>query len=225
MISIIVPVYGDPKYLTALLEVLDTTGCELVLVDNGTGYVAPELADIVVVNEQNQGFARGCNQGAEVATGDVLVFLNVDTEPEPGWLPPLVAPLTDYTVGTTGCRLVYADGRVQHAGIEFFAHKKDVAARNILDDLPTRDVEGVTGACLAIRAETFTEIGGFDEGYWNGYDDVDLCLTVRAAGYRIRYVAESTVIHHESVSGEERWSKVNENVARLQKWRGHPILG
>lgn len=225
--SIIIPVYGDQEYLTACLIALVEAGTpphELVLVDNGTGYVAPELGDLAVINEQNQGFAKGCNQGAGVATGDVLVFLNVDTEPHPGWLPPLVAPLGDPTVGATGARLLYPNGDVQHAGIEFFTHKRDVAARNVLEDLPSRDVEGVTGACLAIRADVFAEIDGFDEGYWNGYDDVDLCLKVRAAGYRIRYVAESTVTHLESVTGPERWSKVNENVARLQKWRGHAVL-
>lgn len=227
MISIIIPVYGDPALLTACLVAIveaDTPPHELVLVDNGTGSVPPDAADVVVTNEQNQGFARGCNQGAYAAHGQVFVFLNVDTEPQPGWLPPLVAPLQDSTIGASGARLIYPTGEVQHAGIEFFRHKRDVAARNLKDDLPSRDVEGVTGACLAIRSDVFREIGGFDEGYWNGYDDVDLCLGVRAAGYRIRYVAESTVIHHESVTGDERWAKVNENVARLQKWKGHPLV-
>lgn len=226
--SIIIPVYGPEELLTACLDAIwahtpgDDDEGELVLVDNGTGYRCP--ARVVVRNDTNLGFAHACNQGAEAAHGDVLVFLNVDTEPQPGWLPPLVAPLADPTVGATGSRLVYPSGEVQHAGIEFFRHKKDLAARNVLEDLPSRDVEGVTGACFAIRAEVFNEIGWFDEGYWNGYDDVDLSLMVRAAGYRIRYVHESTVVHHESVTGPERWSKVNENCARLQKWKGHPLV-
>lgn len=225
--SIIIPVYGDPTLLKACLIAIveaDTPPHELVLVDNGTGIVSPELAAVVWVNEENQGFAKGCNQGAAAASGDVLVFLNVDTEPQPGWLPPLVAPLADPTVGATGARLLYPNGDVQHAGIEFFRHKRDIAARNVKDDLPSRDVEGVTGACLAIRKDVFTEIAGFDEGYWNGYDDVDLCLKIRAAGYRIRYAAESNVVHHESATGPERWSKVNENVARLQKWKGNALV-
>jgi GT2 family glycosyltransferase len=225
--SIIIPVYGDPALLTACMVAIveaDTPPHELVLVDNGTGVVLPEAADMVVINEQNQGFAKACNQGAEAASGDVLVFLNVDTEPQPGWLPPLVAPLTDPVVGATGARLIYPNGAVQHAGIELFRHKRDLAARNIKDDLPSRDVEGVTGACLAVRADVFAKVGGFDESYWNGYDDVDLCLKIRVVGFRIEYVAESTVVHHESATGPERWSKVNENVARLQKWKGNALV-
>ncbi|HSX22709.1 MAG TPA: glycosyltransferase family 2 protein [Gaiellaceae bacterium] len=231
-VSIIIPVYGELKYLDACLGALEaatTIPYELILVNNSTHDVHPAEtgANVVITNRFNRGFARACNQGAVLADidSDVLLFLNVDTEPAAGWLEPLIAPLEDPFIGATGARLVYPDGLVQHAGIEMFMYKKrELAARNIKSDEPTRDVQGVTGACIAVRRDVFEQLDGFNEDYWNGYDDVDLCLRIRAAGLRIRYVAESTVMHHESVTApEERGSKVKENVELLQWWKQHPV--
>ncbi len=232
MVSIIVPVFNRCDLTAAAIAAVRTNTeadtYEIILVDNGstddTALLYPTVEKRIVL-DKNLGFARACNLGAGVAGDDVLVFLNNDTEVHADWLPPLVAPLTDPTVGMTGARLLYPDGHIQHAGISFRMKNGELEAWNIRTELPTRDVEGVTGACLAMRAETFDEVAGFDVSYFNGYDDVDLCLKVRAAGYRIRYVAESTVTHLESASGPERWVACADNVARLQqKWRGHPVL-
>ncbi len=224
--SIIIPVYGPEDLLTACLAAVweNTQGeYELVLVDNGTGYSLQ--GDIVLRNRKNLGYARACNQGAEAANGNVLVFLNVDTEVQPGWLPPLIAPLDNYEVGMTGARCHYPNGNIQHSGIAFRMVNGELEARNLHDELPSREVEGTTGACCAIRKRTFRALGGFDEGFDNGYDDVDLCLQVRAADYTIRYVQEARVLHHESATGKERGRSVKENVARLQqKWLGHPVV-
>ncbi len=229
--SIIVPVYNRCDLTAAAIAKVrantESGTYELVMVDNGstddTALLYPTV-DKKLSLEKNTGFARGCNLGAGVASGDVLVFLNNDTEVHAGWLPPLVAALAMPGVGMAGARLIYPDGHIQHAGISFRMKNGELEAWNIKTELPSRNVEGVTGACLAMTAEVFAEVGGFDVGYFNGYDDVDLCLKVRAAGYRIRYVAESTVMHHESASGPERWIAVADNVARLQKWIGHPVL-
>jgi GT2 family glycosyltransferase len=78
-------------------------------------------------------------------------------------------------------------------------------------------VEAVTGACLAVRRDVFFKHGGFDVGYRNGYEDVDFCLTVRAAGGRIVYDPMSVVTHVESASGPARWAHFRGNVARLQE--------
>jgi GT2 family glycosyltransferase len=86
----------------------------------------------------------------------------------------------------------------------------------------SEQVDAVTGACLAIRRTDFEMLGGFDECYWNGYEDVDLCLTARAYGGTVVYEPASVVIHHESQSGPERWTGVAANVARLRdKWEHH----
>lgn len=218
-VSVVIPVFGPEHFLSACLAALasNTPDHELICVDNGTGYGFPEHA-VIVRNEVNLGFAVACNQGAKVATGRVLVFLNVDAEPQSSWLPPLVHALDDSQIGMAGSKLVYPDGSIQHSGIEFYK-ENGIAARNRHDDHASGRVEGVTGACLAMRAETFHDCGGFDEGFYNGYDDVDLCLTVQSLGLGIWYCADSVVIHHESVTGPERWVRCAENVDRLQqKW-------
>ena len=94
------------------------------------------------------------------------------------------------------------------------------------DDLANRrrDVSVATAACLAVRIQPFRQAGCFDEGYWNGYEDVDLCLTMRSAGWRIVYEPASVLTHHESASGKERFRAVDANVERLQeRWGGKAI--
>ncbi len=206
------------------MKSLQGTDAEIVLVDNGSDDETSELADAdIVVNVwPNRGFARGCNAGAAVASGDVLVFLNNDTEVTGGWLVPILESFQDDGVGIVGNRLVYGDGSIQHAGIYLDRPGGCLTAHNILTDEHSRDVEAVTGACMAVRADTFRQVAGFDHGFYNGYEDVDLCLKARELGWRIWYTAESTVIHYESQSGPSRWAAVRENVQRLnERWVGY----
>lgn len=206
-ISIIIPtIHTRPDLLDQCLGALDET--------------APR-AEIVVVDEGGS-FAEHCNLGAQRATAPILVFLNDDTEPQPGWLEVLTAPLSELDIGITGARLLYPDRTLQHAGVYFDAPGGVLTAHNVLEDLPTRDVDAVTGACLAITRALFDQCGGFDDEFRNGYEDVDLCLRVRAGGWRVRYVAEAVVTHHESASGPARWTHVTQNVQRLQDlWSTH----
>ncbi len=219
--SVVVLGYNGWALTEACLRSLEDTAAEIVFVDNGSeGEPAEDIrADLFVTVFPNRGFARGCNTGAAVASGDVLVFLNNDTEVTPGWLEPILAGFDDPAVGIVGNRLVYGDGRIQHAGIYTDSPGGTLTAYNVLTDEPSRFVEGVTGACLAIRAGVFRDLGGFDAGFYNGYEDVDLCLAATQAGWKIWYTAESTVVHYESQSGPSRWAAVRQNVARLQeKW-------
>lgn len=210
-VSVIVLHYG-PRHLTdACLASLrqHSPDVQVVLIDN-------------TPPNENLGFAGGCNAGADLADGDVYVFLNNDTEVTAGWLEPILAELEDPTVGAAGPKLIYRNGAVQCAGLRIDFRQWGSEARNLRADWTTKpaDVDGVTGACLAVRAELFGLLSGFDEGFWNGYEDVDLCLRVRAAGHRIRYTPNATVIHHESQSDPvERYRKVQQNIARLnRKW-------
>jgi len=189
---------------------------ELILVDNGTGYEVDDPHVTVLRNEENQGFARGSNMGALAARGNIVVMLNVDTEPQPGWIVPLLLAFEDPQVAVAGPRLIYPDGRLQCAGIRTWHGGGNAGGENRRDEHPSNsDEDGVTGACLAVRTAVFSELGGFDEQYWNGYEDVDLCLRVKEAGHKIAYVAESVVVHHESATGPERWSRTHDNVARM----------
>lgn len=221
LVSVVIPHYSRRSLTEACILALDEftkEDFEIVLVDNGTGDTFWNV-DIEVHNPVNQGFAVACNQGAKAATGDVVVFLNNDTQVHADWLTPLVATLQDETVGAVGSRLLYPDGRVQHAGVRMAWDGGTLTAYNILEDGARRNVEAVTGACMAVSRDKFLSIGGFDEQYWNGYEDVDLCLSMRYMGWNVVYEPSSVVTHLESQSGPERWSRVRENVRRLQiKW-------
>lgn len=213
--SIIVLAYGNVVHTRRCIDAVARTApdAELIVIDNGSTAEVPGA----VVNAENVGFARGCNQGARLATGDVLVFLNNDATPRQGWLEALLVPFEDDTVGMTGATLRYPDGTVQAAGITIdFDRPYGNEARNA--NLPPGDVQGVTGACMAVRRLTFQRVGGFDEGFWNGYEDVDLCLKVDEDGWRI-VLTDADVEHIESASGPERWTGVHRNIARLRtKW-------
>ncbi len=216
-VSVVIPHYGSPDLTAACILSLAThsPGVELIVVDNGTGERFP--CDILIRNEQNEGFAAACNQGAAAATHDRVVFLNNDTVVHPGWLDPLLDALHE-DVAAVGAHLIYPDGRTQHAGISISGAGPTLHAENRKAGTAGQ-VDGVTGACMLVDRQRFFDAGGFDEGYWNGYEDVDLCLALRAAGWKIVYEPRSVVTHLESQSGPARWARARENTARLRaKW-------
>lgn len=221
-VSIIIPVWGDPKYTDSCLSTLaiSASDYELIIVDNSGCYDIKTSKNLHAVfrNPENLGFASGSNQGAASATGEVLVFLNNDTEPQFDWLVTLLEAFDDSGVAIAGPRIEHFDGTLQTSGIVTWHGNGSAGGQEIKDDLPTRDVDGVTGACLAIRRDVFNALGQFDTDFINGYEDVALCLSAREAGHRIRYVNESVVKHHESVS-PGRWDYATQNVNTMNvKW-------
>ena len=139
-------------------------------------------------------FSRLCNAGAAATTADFLCFLNNDVAAgDPGWLAGLVGLAARADVGAVGPLLRYPDGRLQHLGIRV-EHPMpqllgDGASEEDLRDCPARhvvrEVAAVTGACLVTRREVFARVGGFDEGLAVAYNDVDYCMRVREAGFRV----------------------------------------
>ena len=240
--SIVISVFNRVDLTTQCLRTLiaNTSGAdhEVIIVDNGSTDGTVDLCArlggnaTVIRNEENRGFGATCNQGARAATSDTIIFLNNDTEPQPGWLEPLLRTLAvEADVGAVGAKLLFPDRTVQHGGVVLIerAEEPRLSALHMPYQVPEddvlanrrRDVSVATAACLAIRGAVFEEAGAFDEGYWNGYEDVDLCLTIRANGWRIVYEPESVLIHHESASGKERFLAVDSNVERLQqRWAG-----
>ncbi len=195
--TVIVPtINAHPHFLKAAMNAVNNT------------------CDWPILTAMGGTFAENCNAAAEKATTDFLVFLNDDTEVQVGWADALATPFDDLDIGIVGARLTYPDGRLQHTGI-YFTTKNGLTAHNDQTERPSRFVDAVTGACLAIRRSLFELLGGFDPNYINGYEDVDLCLRARQLGYTIWYEATCNVIHHESMS-PGRFDHAPQNIARLQ---------
>jgi GT2 family glycosyltransferase len=150
-------------------------------------------------------FAAMNNLGAELAQTPNLLFLNDDVEAtSPEWVEMLNEQVSREDVGVAGGVLWYPSRVLQHAGIvagisDGVGHVGRYAQSSELWPwlLTTRNVSAVTGACLAIRSELFRELGGFDIGFPNNYNDVDLCFRVRARGLAIVCVPVPGLIHRE----------------------------
>ena len=213
--SIIIPVWNNialtQQCLMALADVTEGATFEVVVVDNGStdgvqDFLQTLGGDVQVIrNQDNLGFAKACNQGARAARGEYLVFLNNDTIPLNGWLTALIEEVRTHSdVAVVGSKLLYEDGTIQHAGVAFSrewflpyhiyrgfdAHAASVSRR--------RELDCVTAACMLVRREAFEEVGGFDEGYRNGFEDVDLCLKIREKNRKIVYQPQSVLYHLES---------------------------
>lgn len=217
----------NKKCITSILK--NTEGdFEIVIVDNassdGTVDYLKSLDDSrinIEYNKNNVGFAEGNNQAAKMAKGELLVFLNNDTEVTKNWIMPLQKAIGSKDVGVAGSKLLYPDGKIQHAGV-VFSYKgmpRHIYRRFENDFSPAnkeREFQAVTGACLAIKKELFVRLSGFDEGYINGLEDVDLCFKVRELSLKVMYCPKSTVIHHESVS-KDRFKHLYRNIEHYQK--------
>lgn len=151
------------------------------------------------------------NLAAANSASEVLVFLNNDTIVlSPDWLDELVSQAMRPEVGVVGCRLIYADGSLQHAGFvardrrDIFVTHEGVGmagadsgylGRNAL----LRSAVAVTGACMAVRRDVFESLGGFDaSSFPTDGNDVDFCLRARAVGLRVLYDPYATLYHLES---------------------------
>src|SRR5258706_12240983 len=160
--SIIMPVYNQAALTRGCLESLGEGDFEIIVVDDASSDETPGILSSLsgirtVTHSVNQGFAVSCNNGAAVASGEFLVFLNNDTVPRPGWLEALV----DYAdthpqASVIGSKLLYPDNTVQHAGVVIC---QDQYPRHIYTGFPaehpavnkSRAFQIVTAACMLVR--------------------------------------------------------------------------
>lgn len=222
--SVIIPTRDHPELIRqCLASVLDFTDYplfEIIVVDNGTrdprALAVLEDAsrdDRVTVLKMDEpfNFSRLLNAGVGAATGDVVVSLNNDvTVHQADWLDQLVANAMRSGIGAVGVKLIYPNRTVQHAGV--LMGLGGVAGHSFVGLSPadpgyfgqavlTREVEGVTGAVLAIRRDTYREVGGFDEhNLAVTYNDVDFCLRLRERGLKNLVLAGVELTHLESES-------------------------
>jgi GT2 family glycosyltransferase len=221
--TIIIPFRDEPRFMRACIESIDATRGEgkvdFVLVDNGS--VQPETKtllehlgdrpDVVVLPDARPfNWSELNNAAAEVATGDVFLFLNNDIEAHvPGWVDILAAQAMRPEVGVVGARLLYPDRRLQHCGVVIgMGGAADHVLAGLDVDQPgylqmatsTRECAAVTGACLATRRDVFESLGGFDDALGVDLNDIDYCLRTQRRGLKVLYEAMAELIHHESPS-------------------------
>lgn len=240
--SIIIPVFNKAALTRHCLRTLRATLAgagegEVIVIDNASSDETPEMLREfpwvrVVRNERNLGFAGANNQGAALAGGEFLVLLNNDTEAKPGWLASMLSVAREPGVGVVGARLLFPDGTLQHAGAFVVPFRFGAPGFGAFHDLYNgpgempeargrHDYQVVTGACMLTPRSLYAEVGGLDEGFWNGYEDIDYCLKVRSRGLRVVYDGEAVLTHFESQSGTQRWRKASWNIDRLtQRWNG-----
>ena len=240
--SIIVPVHDKLIYtlccLNALLIGAARSSFEIIVADDlsadATADVVGAIGGVVRYrrNAENLGFTRNCNHAAASARGDIVVLLNNDTIPLPGWLDELVATLqADASIGLVGSKLINADGTLQEAGgivwsdgsAWNFGRGEDAAAPQYNY---VKDVDYMSGASIAVPKAVWERLGGFDELFVPAYcEDSDLAFRVRAAGLRTVYQPFSAVVHHEGIShGRDLSSGVKSYQARntrrlFERWR------
>ncbi len=235
--SIIIPVFNKLELtrqcLTTLASLTMMPEYEVIVVDNNsTDGTAEFLASLggdvqVISNQENYGFARACNQGAKAARGEFLLFLNNDTIPTEGWLNALVDEVERHPdVAVVGSKLLYEDGTIQHAGVAF--SRTIFGPYHIYQKVPAdspmvnrrREFQCVTAACMLVRWEVFEQAEKFDEGFKNGFEDVDLCLKIRDLGWRIIYRPDSVVYHLESQTPGRKVHETD-NAKRLRERWAH----
>ena len=216
-ISVVILSYNGKSYLEdCLRSVLAQSHppYQLIVVDNASSDGSPELVRErfpqaeLIRNHRNLGYAGGMNVGLREARGEVIALLNQDTVVRENWLAGLARAFEmDVKIGIAGCKILLADGiTIQHAGgimrnpqalPDHYGYGQHDEGQH--DQM--REVDYVTGAALAIRRGLLEEIGYFDEGFFPGYyDDIDLCFRAREAGYKVVYVPQAVVIHHESTT-------------------------
>ncbi len=219
-LSVVIPAFNDLAAVLACLntlQALQAGAVEYVVQDdNSPNTFFPMLIPAAVAqtyrNAANLGFAGNCNEGAKHAHGDVLLLCNQDIQAAPGWSngwdAALLAAFADPQVGAVGARLLFPDGSVQSAGGIIDALKQPYHrclgySNPHMPEVSTpADVTWATGAALAIRADLFRQLGGFDTAYARGYwEDVDLCMRVREAGYRVFYEPRCTLFHSVGSTG------------------------
>jgi N-acetylglucosaminyl-diphospho-decaprenol L-rhamnosyltransferase len=227
-LSVVIPTQDTCELTLRCLEALygsPIAGMEVILVDDASGDDTAEAALarhpslIVLRNETPQGFSRAANRGLERAAGEILLLLNSDTEVEPGGLAFLAEIFRRQPeLGIAGGLLHYPDGSAQWSGGRepslawFFALASGLPAllarlpfyRRAKPLAPARPlaVDWVTGAAMAIRRAVWETAGPFDEGFRFYAQDLDFCVRVRRAGWRIELRPELRVLHHHGATIE-----------------------
>ncbi|WP_217647461.1 glycosyltransferase family 2 protein [Amphritea atlantica] len=224
LVSLLIPTRDNVEVLRccvdAILQLTDYKSFEIIILNNQSSceetleYLERITTDprVTVVNwDYPFNYSSINNFGVTKARGSVIGLLNNDIEPiNPGWLTEMVSLVCRSDVGCVGAKLYYPNETIQHAGVilgiggvaghshkYYERHEHGYFSRLRL----VQELSAVTGACLLIRRSVYEEVGGLNEANLAvAFNDVDLCLKVRAAGYKNIWTPYAELYHHESVS-------------------------
>lgn len=222
-VSIIIPNKDQKEILERCIESViqktDYKNYEIIIVENNS--TTNEIFEYYKTIEQRENirvviwkdkfnYSAINNFGVRYANGEYLLFLNNDIEViRENWLSEMLANVQRKEVGIVGAKLLYPDNMVQHAGViigmggiaghPLSRHPADDCgyfARGIIQ----QNLNAVTAACMLTKKEVYEKVNGFEEKLAVAFNDIDLCLKVRKAGYSIVYDPEALLYHHESIS-------------------------
>ena len=223
MVSIVIPTRDQAsslkKCVNSIFEKTDYPAYELIVLDNQS-YDSEALEflaelqkrDGVRVERIDEAFnySRLNNHGVELSRGSFVALLNNDVEVlHADWLSEMVSRAMQPKVAMVGARLWYPNGTIQHGGVILGAGGiAGHAHAGLRQGDPgyfarahlAQDVSAVTAACAVVKREAYLQVGGFDENLAVTFNDVDLCLRLREAGYRVLWTPHAELIHHESAS-------------------------
>jgi GT2 family glycosyltransferase len=242
-VSIIVPTRDNVAFLRRCVESIERLTAyrnyELLIVDNDSSdhTTVEYLASIphrVIPFREVFNYSRINNFAVSQAEGEYVLLLNDDTEIiSSGWLEAMLEPAQRPEVGAVGAKLLYPDGRIQHAGVvlgvgnpwgpgvamhshQFYSSDSPGYAGTVMT---TANYSAVTAACMLLRRSLFKELGGFDEENLPiQFNDVDLCLRIREQGYYVVYTPHAELYHHESVSRRHWSGDLAENLYMRARW-------
>jgi len=242
-VSVIIPTRDNVPYLKRCLEsferLTDYRNYELLVIDNNSRYAETmryldSLPHRVIPFREPFNYSRINNFAVSHATGEYVLLLNDDTEMSSGgWLEAMLEHAQRPEVGAVGARLLYPDGRIQHAGVivgvgspwepgvamhshHFYSSESPGYAGALMT---TADYSAVTAACMLLRKSVFDEVGGFEEENLPiQFNDVDLCLRIRERGYHVVYTPYAELLHHESVTRGHFSGARTENLYMRERW-------
>lgn len=226
LVSVIIPTRDCADVLgmciVSLFNRTDYANIEIIIVDNGSeeektfslfNEISKDRRVTIVKYDKDFNYSDICNFGFSHSRGDLVLMLNNDieaVEDHRDWLSLMVAQISRDNVGAVGAKLLYPNGHVQHGGIVIgMIGLAGHANRYLPNGLPgyfnrlriAQELSGCTAACLLIRRSVFIEMEGFDSTNLPvSFNDVDICLRIREAGYKIIYEPAATLVHHESYS-------------------------
>ena len=222
-ISVIIVNHNAAPYVRSAIASLRSAtsrSYETIVMDNSDAPDDDCGADIYRTVE-NRGFGTACNQGAALASGELLLFLNPDSELQPQALDAVCRMLEENSdAGLVGIRTILPDGSFEPGCLRGFPTPERAAAYYLglerlfpqsrlcggyhmtwLDRTQNHEVDSVSGSFMLLRRSLFEELGGFDEDYFMYGEDMDLCWRVKERGLRVLYCADGYMLHHHGKCG------------------------